>query len=102
MGRCAGRAVAADVDHRGGGLAKLAEQIERLGCPSGHELELVAKAAEFQLSLDRARFAIERDAVDAERIGGKEQDRVLHRRSPHGISHAPTAVMAAETWSCSG
>jgi hypothetical protein len=74
MGIDACGAVAAEVDDRRLELAKLAQQIERLGGPSGHQIEAVAEAAAFQLALDRAHLAIEREAIGAERIGGQEQN----------------------------
>src|SRR5215208_5113953 len=75
--RCA---VAAEVDHRRLELAELAEQIERLGRPPGHELEAVPEAAALQLHLDRARLSVEGAWIGPARIGGQEQDGVLHRR----------------------
>src|SRR5262249_31893285 len=77
-------AMSAEVDHRRLELAELAEQIERFGRPSGHEIEAVSEAAALQLHLDRARFAVECEPIGTERIGGQEQDRVLHRRPLRG------------------
>ena len=47
-------AVTADMDHRRFELAQLAQQVERLCRPSGHELEAIPKAAALQLHPDRA------------------------------------------------
>ncbi len=79
--RRARAAVAAEVDDRRLELAQLAEQVERLGRPARHQLEAVAEAAALQLDLDGAGLAVEGQSVGAERIGGEEQDGVLHRRA---------------------
>src|SRR5262249_29386250 len=57
---CVLPAMTAEVDHRRLDPAQLAEQIERLCRPSGHELEGATEAAALQLHLDRARLSIER------------------------------------------
>jgi hypothetical protein len=68
------------MDHRRLELAQLAEQIERLGRPPGHELEAIPVPAMFELCLDRPRLLVEGKSVGSKRIGSQEQDRVLVHR----------------------
>jgi hypothetical protein len=71
------RAVTAEMHHRRLELAELAEQIERLHRPPGHELEAIPVPAALELRLDRARLSVERTRIGAEWICGQEQYRVL-------------------------
>jgi len=69
--------VTAEVHHGRLELAQLAEQIERLDCPPGLELEAVAIAAALELRLDRTCFFAECERVRSGGIGGEKQDGVL-------------------------
>jgi hypothetical protein len=73
------RAVSAEVNNSGPQLAQLAQQVERLGRPPGHEVEPIPIASALQLDVDRARLLVERQAAGVARVGRQEQDHVLLR-----------------------
>jgi hypothetical protein len=56
-------AVLAEIAHGGLELAYFAQQIERLRHPPGHKVEPIAIAAAPELRVDRARFAVQREAI---------------------------------------
>jgi hypothetical protein len=61
------------MNHRGLELAQLPKKIERLGSPSGHELEPLPRAAALELDVDRARLTIERELVGAIRVAARNK-----------------------------
>ena len=71
-----------EVHDRGFQLTQLAEQIERLGRPSGHKVEPIAITAASQLDMDRMCLLVERQPTRAGRVGRQEQDHLLLRRRP--------------------